>query len=109
MENKNSNKAIPDNDAQKKLVEESNDNKIDQDFKGFPAGVVKENIINPKTDDEKKTADMDHTDGEKMNEEQIRQNLIMSINYLVSLLKKGWNNVGSLTIRSTMGKPVKVY
>jgi large subunit ribosomal protein L10Ae len=45
----------------------------------------------------------------KMNEEQIRQNLIMSINYLISLLKKGWNNIGSLTIRSTMGKPVKVY
>lgn len=45
----------------------------------------------------------------KMNDEQIRQNLIMSINYLVSLLKKGWNNVGSLTIRSTMGKPVKIY
>jgi large subunit ribosomal protein L10Ae len=45
----------------------------------------------------------------KMNEEQIRQNLIMSINYLVSLLKKGWNNVGSLNIRSTMGKAVKIY
>lgn len=44
-----------------------------------------------------------------MNEEQIRQNLIMSVNYLVSLLKKGWNNVNSLTIRSTMGKPVKIY
>jgi len=45
----------------------------------------------------------------KMNEEQIRQNLIMSINYLISLLKKGWNNIGALTIRSTMGKPVKIY
>jgi len=45
----------------------------------------------------------------QMNEEQLRQNLLMSINFLVSLLKKGWNNVGSLTIRSTMGKPVKIY
>ena len=45
----------------------------------------------------------------KMNEEQLRQNVLMSINFLVSLLKKGWNNIGSLTIRSTMGKPVKIY
>lgn len=45
----------------------------------------------------------------KMDQEQIRQNLLMSVNFLVSLLKKGWNNVGSLTIRSTMGKPVKIY
>lgn len=44
-----------------------------------------------------------------MNEDQIRQNLAMSINYLVSLLKKGWNNIKSLYIRSTMGKPVKIF
>lgn len=44
-----------------------------------------------------------------MNEEQIRQNLIMSINFLVSLLKKGWTNISALTIRSTMGKPVKIF
>lgn len=45
----------------------------------------------------------------KMEHEQIRQNLLMSINFLVSLLKKGWNNINSLTIRTTMGKPVKLY
>ena len=44
-----------------------------------------------------------------MTEDQIRQNLIISINYLVSLLKKGWNNVKSLYIRTTMGKPVKIF
>lgn len=44
-----------------------------------------------------------------MNEEQIRQNLLTSINFLVSLLKKGWNNISALTIRSTMGKSVKIY
>lgn len=44
-----------------------------------------------------------------MNEENIRQNMNMSINYLVSLLKKGWNNVKSLFIRTTMGKPVKLF
>lgn len=45
----------------------------------------------------------------KMSEEQVRQNLLLSVNFLVSLLKKGWNNLNSLTIRSTMGKPVKIY
>ena len=45
----------------------------------------------------------------KLNEEQIRQNLTMSINFLVSLLKKGWTNISALTIRSTMGKPIKIY
>ena len=44
-----------------------------------------------------------------MNEEQIRQNMNMSINYLVSLLKKGWNNIKSLYIRTTMGAPVKLF
>jgi len=42
-------------------------------------------------------------------EEQIRQNLNMSINYLVSLLKKGWNNIKSLYIRTTMGNAVKLF
>ena len=45
----------------------------------------------------------------KMDPEQIRQNLLMSMNFFVSLLKKGWNNVGSLTIKSTMGKPIKIW
>ena len=46
---------------------------------------------------------------DKMTEDQIRQNLITAINYLVSLLKKNWNNVKSLYIRTTMGHPVKIY
>lgn len=44
-----------------------------------------------------------------MTEDQIRQNLTMAINYLVSLLKKGWNNIKSLYIRTTMGKPVALF
>lgn len=44
----------------------------------------------------------------KMTEDQIRQNLTMAINYLISLLKKGWNNIKSLYIRTTMGKPVSL-
>ena len=43
-----------------------------------------------------------------MTEEQIRQNLNISVNFLVSLLKKGWNNINSLYIKTTMGKSVKL-
>uniref|UniRef100_A0A0G4F1Z2 Ribosomal protein n=1 Tax=Chromera velia CCMP2878 TaxID=1169474 RepID=A0A0G4F1Z2_9ALVE len=44
-----------------------------------------------------------------MDAEQIRQNTVLSINFLVSLLKKNWNNVKSLVIKSTMGKPQRIY
>ena len=40
--------------------------------------------------------------------EELRQNLLRSVNFLVSLLPKGWQNIGSLTIKTTMGKPVKL-
>ena len=33
----------------------------------------------------------------------------MSINFLVSLLKKNWQNVKSLYIKSSMGKPYRLY
>ncbi len=42
-------------------------------------------------------------------EEEIRQNLTMSINFLVSLMKKGWQNVGTLYIKTTMGKSIKIF
>lgn len=45
----------------------------------------------------------------EMNEEQLRVNLSLAINFLVSLLKKNWNNVKSLHIKSTMGKPQRIY
>jgi hypothetical protein len=48
-------------------VKNSNDNKIDQDFPGFPHGQAKENIINPKTANDKKVADVNNKDGEKRN------------------------------------------
>ena len=41
------------------------DNKIDQDFKGYPHGNAKEEMIKPETDEEKKIADIDNKDGEK--------------------------------------------
>lgn len=46
---------------------------------------------------------------EKLTPEQIEENLISSINFLISLLKKGWNNIKSLHIKTTMGRPYKLY
>ena len=33
----------------------------------------------------------------------------LGINFLVSLLKKNWQNVKSLHIKSTMGKAIRLY
>merc|ERR1712018_672428 len=44
-----------------------------------------------------------------MTEDQLVQNMNLAINFLVSLLKKNWQNVKSLTIKSTMGKPQRIY
>ena len=39
----------------------------------------------------------------------ILDNLKLAINFLVSLLKKNWQNVKVLYIKSTMGKPQRLY
>ena len=44
-----------------------------------------------------------------MEEDQIMQNTMLSINFLISLLKKQWQNVGSLHIKTTMGKPQRLF
>ncbi|CDZ96346.1 60s ribosomal protein l10a [Phaffia rhodozyma] len=44
-----------------------------------------------------------------MTEDQVLANVMLSINFLVSLLKKQWQNVGSLHIKSSMGKPFRIY
>merc|ERR1719367_680872 len=37
-----------------------------------------------------------------MNPDEIRHNSLMAINFLVSLLKKNWNNINTLHLKSTM-------
>merc|ERR1712097_7117 len=45
----------------------------------------------------------------EMNADECRQNIVMAINFLVSLLKKNWNNVKTLHIKSTMGKCYRIH
>ncbi|KAI9293824.1 60S ribosomal protein L1-B [Neoconidiobolus thromboides FSU 785] len=44
-----------------------------------------------------------------MEQDDIVTNIMMSVNFLVSLLKKNWQNVKSLFIKSTMGAPQRLY
>ncbi|CAN0929385.1 60S ribosomal protein L10a-1 [Linum grandiflorum] len=44
-----------------------------------------------------------------MDDKQIFQNVQMSVNFLVSLLKKNWQNVKVLNLKSTMTKPVRIF
>lgn len=49
----------------KEEIAQHPDNKIDQDFKGYPHGPAKDETIKPRTENDKKTADIDNKDGEK--------------------------------------------
>lgn len=42
-------------------------------------------------------------------EDNLRQNLTMGINFLVSLMKKGWQNVGTLHIKTSMGRSYRIF
>jgi large subunit ribosomal protein L10Ae len=42
------------------------------------------------------------------NPDEIRQNILKSLNFLVSLLPKGWHNLKSVHIKTTMGKPQRL-
>lgn len=53
----------------KKDIPTNPDNKIDEDFPGFPHGNATEKLITPKTDLEKKVAGVNITDGEKINKD----------------------------------------
>ena len=44
-----------------------------------------------------------------METQEVVDNLKLAINFLVSLLKKNWQNVKVLYIKSTMGKPQRLF
>lgn len=45
----------------------------------------------------------------EMQTEELRANIMLAVNFLVSLLKKNWQNLKSVNIKSTMGKPHQIY
>jgi len=44
-----------------------------------------------------------------MSQEELTSNIILSVNFLVSLLKKQWQNVRCLYVKSTMGHVQRIY
>lgn len=46
---------------------------------------------------------------ELLSPEELRQNLNKSVNFLISLLPKGWHNIRSINVKTTMGQPYKLY
>lgn len=45
----------------------------------------------------------------EMEEEVLISQVLMAVNFLVSLLKKKWQNVGSLVVKSSMGPAIRLY
>ncbi|KAI3631774.1 hypothetical protein MIR68_002437 [Amoeboaphelidium protococcarum] len=44
-----------------------------------------------------------------MSDDEMLSNVMLAVNFLVSLLKKNWQNVKSLYIKSSMGAPIRLY
>merc|ERR1712125_45196 len=44
-----------------------------------------------------------------LTDEQLRQNINKSLNFLVSLLPKGWNNIKTVNTKFTMGRPSRIF
>ncbi|CAO2638935.1 60S ribosomal protein L10a [Lemmus lemmus] len=45
----------------------------------------------------------------KMTDDDLVYNIHLAVNFLVCLLRKNWQNVRALYIKSTMGKPQRLY
>merc|ERR1711990_295288 len=41
----------------------------------------------------------------EMKEDQVYANIMITVNFLISLLKKNWQNIKTLNVKTTMGKP----
>jgi len=44
-----------------------------------------------------------------LSEDEMFANIMLTINFLISLLKKNWQNIKSLNIKSSQGKPFRLY
>ena len=45
---------------------------------------------------------------EEMTDEELRQNIVMAINFFASLLKKQWHNLKAINIKEIKGQVVKI-
>lgn len=45
----------------------------------------------------------------QMSDQEVLDNVMLGINFLVSLLKKNWQNIKSLHVKSSMGKPIRLF
>jgi len=45
----------------------------------------------------------------EMTEDQLLANIMMSANFIASQLKKNWQNIKSINIKTTMGKPKRLF
>merc|ERR1712196_206849 len=45
----------------------------------------------------------------EMTPDQVYANIMITVNFLVSLLKKNWQNIKTLHVKSTMGKSNRIY
>jgi hypothetical protein len=63
------------NPVNAETIENHPDKRIDQDFQGYPHAPAKEELINPKTKEQKKTAAVDIKDGEKMDQEDKKKQI----------------------------------
>jgi len=86
----------------------------------FPAVLGTNDDITAKVDDQKatvkfqlkskKTLCMGIAIGNvKMSDNELINNITSAVNYLVSLLPKNWQQIKRLYIKSTMGKPHRIY
>jgi len=84
----------------------------------FPSMVTHQDKLNEKIDDiratikfqMKKVLCLSVAIGHvEMSNDDLVQNIYIAMNFLVSLLKKHWQNVKSLHIKSTMGKCQRLY
>ena len=45
----------------------------------------------------------------EMSKADVQRNIVLCVNFLVSLLKKNWQNMGAIYIKSTMSPSFQIY